>query len=262
MVQQAKSSCPLLFETCSISEEGEQYTLSSFSAEELSDAAKEEVLTDQRRICCEDTAVILFTSGTTAEAKGVLLTHSNLVNTALATRKAMRWQQEDVLCVALSLFHCFGLTSSLLSCVLSGMTFCLLSQFRPTLVMEAVEKHHCTVFNGVPTMFLALYRHRSFSDFDLSSLRSGIIAGSAVYPQDMEQIHSLLPNLTLIPSYGLTETSPAVTFADWNESESIRAASSGKALRGVEVEIRNEKGEVLPANTEGEICVLVSSSRR
>lgn len=254
-VARTKERCPLLRELISISEEGEQYSLASFTPAERSREAVETVLQAQSLVRSDDTAVILFTSGTTSDAKGVMLTHGNLVNTALATRKAMRWQEDDILCVPLALFHCFGLTSSLLSCIAGGMTLCLLPQFRPVPVMEAIERHRCTVFNGVPTLFLALIRNRHFGEYKLGSLRSGIIAGSAIYPRDMEQLRTLLPSLTLIPSYGLTETSPAVTFADWEESPAVRAASSGKVLPGVELCIMDEQGFPVPADTPGEIFV-------
>ena len=184
-----------------------------------------------------DLACILFTSGTTADPKGVMLSHGNLVRTALATIKAMNWQENDRMCISLPLFHCFGLTSSLLSGIILGSSMCILSNARSVNVLANIQKYECTILNGVPSMFLAIIKNAHFPEFDTKSLKSGIIAGSPLSKKEYMEICKKIPSITLLPSYGQTETSPAVSFALADDSLEKRVDSVGKILPEVEVQI-------------------------
>lgn len=203
-----------------------------------------------------DTAAMLFTSGTTSQPKGVLLTHLNLVNTAQSTIRYMQWNSNEKICITVPLFHCFGLTSSMLTTILLGGTMYILPYFRTARVLECVQTHACTAINGVPSMFLALVKNPLFSGYQLSSLKSGIIAGSPLSLDDYLMLSDKMPHMTLITSYGQTETSPAVSFARFEDSELLRGSSAGLVIEGVQVRtVDPESKRVLPAGGKGEIQV-------
>lgn len=210
----------------------------------------------ERESMAMDTAAMLFTSGTTSQPKGVLLTHINLVNTAQSTIRYMRWNPDEKICLTVPLFHCFGLTSSMLTTILLGGTMYILPYFRTIQVLECVQKHGCTAINGVPSMFLALVRNPQFSEYRISSLKSGIIAGSPLSVDDYLMLSDYMPEMALITSYGQTETSPAVSFARFEDSPKVRGSSSGQVIDGVQVRtVDLESRRVLPAGETGEIQV-------
>ncbi len=201
-------------------------------------------------------ACMLFTSGTTSRPKGVLLTHNNIVNSARATIQYMRWSTDDRMCVTVPMFHCFGVTSSLMTTIILGSTMCILPYYKTIDVLDCIQKHRCTVLNGVPSMFLAMIRNQRLKEYNLSSLKSGIIAGSPLSPEDYLLISRQFPNLMLLPSYGQTETSPAVTFTLYDDPIQKRALSVGKPVEGVEVSIQDgPDGKQLPFGEIGEIMV-------
>lgn len=203
-----------------------------------------------------DEAAMLFTSGTTSQPKGVLLTHLNLINTAQSTIRYMQWHSDERICITVPLFHCFGLTSSMLTTILLGSTMYILPYFRTTLVLECVQKHGCTAINGVPSMFLALVKNPQFADYRISSLKSGIIAGSPLSVEDYLMLSDKMPHIVLITSYGQTETSPAVSFARFEDSPQKRGSSAGQVIDGVRVRIVDfENRKVLSCGGEGEIQV-------
>lgn len=203
-----------------------------------------------------DTAAMLFTSGTTSQPKGVLLTHLNLINTAQSTIRYMRWNSDEKICITVPLFHCFGLTSSMLTTILLGSTMYILPYFRTARVLECVQKHACTAINGVPSMFLALVKNPQFAEYQISSLKSGIIAGSPLSVEDYLMLSEKMPHIVLISSYGQTETSPAVSFARFEDSARKRGSSAGQVIDGVRVRIVDfENRRVLSCGEEGEIQV-------
>lgn len=203
-----------------------------------------------------DTAAMLFTSGTTSQPKGVLLTHLNLINTAQSTIRYMRWNSDEKICITVPLFHCFGLTSSMLTTILLGSTMYILPYFRTARVLECVQKHACTAINGVPSMFLALVKNPQFAEYQISSLKSGIIAGSPLSVEDYLMLSEKMPHIVLISSYGQTETSPAVSFARFEDSAGKRGSSAGQVIDGVRVRIVDfENRRVLSCGEEGEIQV-------
>lgn len=203
----------------------------------------------QKRICelkklpkCKDTACMLFTSGTTALPKGVLLTHYNLVNDAVVTAKAMHWEKDDKICVMVPLFHCFGMTSCLLGSIVSGCCLYVMKYYRTINALEGIQNHGCTVLNGVPSMFLAMVHNRRFDEFHLESLKSGIIAGSPLSAGDYKMICEKLKMEKLQMSYGQTETSPGVSFSEYDETIQQKCDNAGFIIPYIEVCIWDSDG--------------------
>ena len=230
-------------------------TEKSFVFAERSKKATKEIGGYIRQVKPEDTAAILFTSGTTAMPKGVMLSHYNLVNSALELCSHMGWAAEDKMLIAVPLFHCFGLTASLLASIHAGCCMHTIEYYKTLTVLKTVQEHRCTLLNGVPSMFLAIIRNPVHTEYDLSSLRNGIIAGSPVSEEEYYAIRREIPGLILHASYGQTETSPCVSISDAADSEKERATTAGRVLRHCEVRILAPDGARLQTGEDGEICV-------
>lgn len=201
-----------------------------------------------------DLAGFLFTSGTTSVPKAVPLTHYQMINVARQAAAAMHWQENDRVCLSLALFHCFGLSTGLLAALIHGGSIHLAKSYHSADVIATIEQYRCTVLNGVPTMFLAILKNEKRSKADLSSLDSGIIAGSAVYKSDFLTVAQALSMPHLMQSYGQTEASPSVTFSDYDATLEERAESVGKAMEYVQIRIRNSQLPAdCPRGEEGEI---------
>lgn len=228
----------------------------SFTADECGpdvDALAQELQEGARP---EDTAAMLFTSGTTSVPKGVLLSHYNLVNSALGTLEFTRWTEEDRMLVAVPMFHCFGVTSCLLTAIHAGCTLYLIKYFRSIPVMESIDRYQITVLSGVPSMFLAMAHKPELKGFSLKSLKSGIIAGSAISGSEYRLITEKIPGIALLPSYGQTETSPCVTLMLEEDPLEKRAVTAGRPISHVELRFGSpDTGEALPAGSAGEIQV-------
>lgn len=192
----------------------------------------------------QDVACIMFTSGTTARAKGVMLTHRNLINNAVAQSEAMHWTEQDKLCVCVPMFHCFGITASVLAAMHCGASLQLVKYYSSHEVLMAIEQYHCTVLSGVPSMFLALLHNKEFGKHDISSLKSGIIAGSAVTVADYRYICEKLNIDKLQPAYGQTESSPCIAMAQWEDDISHKCGTVGKVIPDVEVCIWDNQKDV------------------
>lgn len=210
----------------------------------------------EKLVYAQDTAAMLFTSGTTSRPKGVMLSHYSLLNSALETCAHMKWNREDIMLVTVPLFHCFGITSCLLSGIHTGYKMELIPYFKSRKVMESIENHQCTLLNGVPSMFLAMIRHAAFGEYNLSSLRRGIIAGSAIGAREYMEIRAAIPSLVLHPSYGQTETSPCVSIGDVEDTIEEQATTAGRILKHCETAVFHQ-GSHKPAacGETGEICV-------
>lgn len=202
------------------------------------------------------TAAVIFTSGTTGRSKGVELSHYSLINNSNAIKTNMRWNDEDVMCVSVPLFHSFGVTGCILAMILSGGAMYLAPSTRSVDICSVIEREKCTIMNGVPTMFLAMLKNKERKNFDLSSLKSGLIAGSPIFPQDYKDILSMFENMNLQPSYGQTETSPCVTICRLDDSVEMKSQTVGRTIDGVEIRTC-KKGSITPCgyNVEGEIQV-------
>ena len=167
----------------------------------------------------------------------------------------MKYTQDDRLCVCVPLFHCFGCVLALCVIITHGATMVMVESFDPLLVLASVQKEKCTALYGVPTMFIAELNHPMFSMFDLSSLRTGIMAGSLCPVETMKEVMTRMNMKDIIIVYGLTESSPGMTATVTDDPPEIRATTVGKAFPHVEVIIKDpETGEECPRGVQGEIC--------
>lgn len=203
----------------------------------------------------EDPAGILFTSGSTAIPKAVLLSHNSLINNSYFSMQRLGMVQEDRLCLAVPIFHSFGLSSGLLGCIATGSAMVLLAAYRASEVLKFVEKYRCTALHGVPTMFSRLMEHGDFNRRDVSSLKKGILAGSTCAPGLVGDIVNRLGMSELCVSYGQTETSPCCTQTEPGDSIEVKSRSVGKPIPFVEMKIADVKtGREKPAGETGELC--------
>ncbi len=204
---------------------------------------------------CHDVVNMQYTSGTTGFPKGVMLSHYNIVNNGYFTGEGMKFTQEDKLCCCVPLFHCFGVVLATMACLTHGSTQVMVERFDPLTVLASVHKERCTVLHGVPTMFIAELNHPMFSMFDVSSLRTGIMAGALCPIELMRKVTDKL-HITYITSvYGLTESSPGMTHSVLEDAFEDRCTTVGKEYPFTEVRVINpETGEECPAGVQGEIC--------
>jgi fatty-acyl-CoA synthase len=213
-------------------------------------------LPDENAASPHDVANIQYTSGTTGNPKGVLLTHHNLVNNGAAMGQGLKATPDDRICAPVPLYHCFGSVIGSMVSLTSGAALILPSaQFDARATLEAVHAERATALYGVPTMFIAELTHADFDRFDLTSLRTGVMAGSPcpieIMRRVVERMH--IPELTIV--YGQTESSPGLTMSEADAPLEIRVTTVGKALPNTEIQIVNpETGERLPLGEQGELC--------
>ena len=206
-------------------------------------------------ISCHDVVNMQYTSGTTGFPKGVMLTHHNILNNGYAAGECMRFTHNERLLVCVPLFHCFGCVLALCAVITHGSTMVMVENFDPLMVLASVEKEKCTALYGVPTMFIAELNHPMFSMFDLSTLRTGIMAGSLCPIETMNQVMDKMHMKDIIIVYGLTETSPGMTATRTHNSPEVRATTVGFEFPNVEVKIVNpDTGMDSPVGEQGEIC--------
>jgi len=211
----------------------------------------------QRQSQCspDDVINIQYTSGTTGNPKGVMLTHRNLIANAAYTAQRLRFTEQDRLCLPVPLYHCFGCVLGTLLCVSQGATLVLPSEyFDPEQTLTAIEKERCTALHGVPTMFIAELGLPNFNQFDLSSLRTGIMAGAPCPEELLEQVMSQMGARGITIAYGLTEAAPIITLTSPDDTLERRVATVGRPLPNVEVKIVDpHTGRELPPGGQGEL---------
>jgi fatty-acyl-CoA synthase len=207
------------------------------------------------KIDCHDVVNMQYTSGTTGFPKGVMLTHYNILNNGYFVGENMHFTNKDRVMTPVPLFHCFGCVLSLCAAVTHGAAMVLTEDFDPLRVLAGIEKERCTAVYGVPTMFIAELNHPMFEMFDLSSLRTGIMAGSLCPVETMKEVMTRMHAKDIIIVYGLTESSPGMTTTRVFDTPEIRATTVGTSLPGVEVKVFNpETGEECQPDEQGEIC--------
>ncbi|GAB4387057.1 MAG: AMP-binding protein [Phycisphaerales bacterium] len=208
------------------------------------------------KIDVDDPVNIQFTSGTTGFPKAVVLTHHNILNNAYFTGIAMSLTERDRLCVPLPFYHCFGMVVSNLACLSHGACIVIASDhFEAGATLRAIQDEKCTAVHGVPTMFLAELEHPDFGSFDLSSLRTGIMAGAPCPPELMRRVMNEMGCREIIIGYGQTECSPIATLTDPRDTLEHRTQSVGKPIAHQECKIVDpQTGRIQPRGVPGEVC--------
>ncbi|MEK4875853.1 AMP-binding protein [Bacillus sp. FSL W8-0102] len=215
----------------------------------------QELKARSRSLHPDDVINMQYTSGTTGFPKGVMLTHYNLVNNARNIAECMKLTKDDRLCIPVPFFHCFGCVIGTLASVSVGATMVPVQEFDPEAVLQTVEKEKCTALHGVPTMFISELNHPNFSKYNLTTLRTGVMAGSNCPMEVMKAVMEKMGMKDITICYGQTESSPVITQSRTDDPVSLRVETVGKALPHVEVKIVEPgSNRVLPANTQGELC--------
>jgi fatty-acyl-CoA synthase len=197
---------------------------------------------------------IQFTSGTTGHPKGATLTHHNIVNNAIAVAQAMRFGEADRLCIPVPLYHCFGMVLAVLACVASGAAMVFPGEvFDAGATLAAVSEERCTALHGVPTMFIAELDHPEFERFDLSRLRTGIMAGSPCPIETMKKVVARMNLREITIAYGMTETSPVSFQSSFDDPLERRVTTVGRVQPHVEAKVVDADGRTVPVGTPGEL---------
>ena len=204
---------------------------------------------------CHDPINIQFTSGTTGNPKGATLTHHNVVNNARFVAHAMRFDERDALCIPVPLYHCFGMVLSVLACVATGAKMVFPGEvFDPVATLAAASEEKCSALHGVPTMFIAELEVPQFAQFDLSNLRTGIMAGAPCPIETMKRVVAQMHLSEVTIAYGMTETSPVSFQSSTDDPLDKRVTTVGRVQPHLEVKIVDTEGKVVPVGEKGELC--------
>lgn len=204
----------------------------------------------------DETINIQFTSGTTGNPKGTMLTHNNILNNGYFVGEAIHLTPQDRVCISVPLFHCFGMVMGNLACITHGSTMVYPSAvFNPLDTLKTIQQEKCTASYGVPTMFIAMLEHEQFDEFDLSSLRTGIMAGSPCPREIMQRVIDRMHMAEITICYGMTETAPVSAQSSTSDSVERRVGTVGRVHPHLEIKIVDENGKVVPRGKLGELCV-------
>ena len=210
----------------------------------------------EERLDPDDPINIQYTSGTTGFPKAVVLSHHNILNNAWFAARALRFSEKDRLCVPVPFYHCFGMVLANLLCLSVGACVVIpVEHFEPLAVLRAIEKERCTALHGVPTMFVSELEHPEFGQVDLSTLRTGIMAGAPCPPVLMKKVMEDMHCAEILIGYGQTEASPLTHLTEPQDGLERRTETVGRNLPHQEVKIVDpEDGRTLPLGAVGEIC--------
>ena len=203
----------------------------------------------------DDPINIQFTSGTTGNPKGATLSHHNILNNGLFVAEAIGLSEADRLCIPVPLYHCFGMVMGNLGCLTHGATMVYPSEaFEPLAALETLAEERCTGMYGVPTMFIAVLDHPRFGEFDLTTLRTGIMAGSPCPTEVMKRVVDKMHMGEVTIAYGMTETSPVSFQSGRDDPLDRRVSTVGRIQPHCEVKIIDTDGRIVPRGTPGELC--------
>ncbi|WP_298269156.1 AMP-binding protein [Geobacter sp.] len=252
----ASASVPYLRHVVFIGDETPEWMINFDRIVELGKGVPDEDLAVVERFLDRNDVINMqYTSGTTGFPKGVMLTHRNIVNNGFLIGECMKFTEKDRLCIPVPFFHCFGCVLGVLACVTHGAAMVPVELFDPLTVLRTIEKERCTAVHGVPTMFIAELEHPDFPKFDLTSLRSGIMAGSPCPIEVMKRVIRDMHASEITIAYGQTESSPVITQTRTDDPIELRVATVGRAHPDVEVKIVDiETGSTLPPGKQGELC--------
>jgi fatty-acyl-CoA synthase len=220
----------------------------TISAEQLAERQREQEF--------DDPINIQYTSGTTGFPKGATLSHHNILNNGYFVARLQDFSHEDRLCIPVPLYHCFGMVMGNLGCITHGATMIYPSDgFDPLAVLQTVQEERCTALYGVPTMFIAELEHPAFHTFDLTSLRTGVMAGSPCPVEVMKRVNTEMHMSEVEICYGMTETSPVSTQTRIDSPLDKRVGTVGLISPHLEIKIVDPTtGQVVPVGTPGELC--------
>ncbi|HKV43131.1 MAG TPA: AMP-binding protein [bacterium] len=203
----------------------------------------------------DDPINIQYTSGTTGFPKGAALSHHNILNNALFIGEALNYSERDRVCIPVPFYHCFGMVLGNLACTTHGSCMVIPGEsFDPLGVLETVQAERCTSLYGVPTMFIGELDHPRFSEFDLSSLRTGIMAGSPCPVEVMKKVQAQMGMREVTICYGMTETSPVSTQSGLDDPLDKRVSTVGRVHPHAEIKIVDPAGRIVPRGVPGELC--------
>ncbi len=207
------------------------------------------------RLEADEAINIQFTSGTTGAPKGATLTHRNILNNGRFTGDTIKLTDKDRLCIPVPLYHCFGMVMANLGALTHGSTLVYPAEaFEPLAVLQALDEERCTTLYGVPTMFIGMLDHPDFAKFDISALRTGIMAGSPCPIEVMKRVIDQMHMGQVTIAYGMTETSPVSTQSATDDSIELRVSTVGRVHPHVEIKIVDTDGKTVPRGVTGEFC--------
>jgi fatty-acyl-CoA synthase len=250
MLEQVRPDCPKLRDAIVLEEDWRAFLETGVGVDHA------RLVEREAELCPDDAINIQFTSGTTGSPKGVTLSHRNILNNAYFTARRLRYTERDRVCSPVPFYHCFGMVLATLACVTQGACLVIPGEsFDAEGVLATVAAERCTSLYGVPTMFIDELGHPDFERFDLTSLRTGIMAGAPCPVEVMKQVRSRMHMREVTIACGMTETSPLSTQTAIGDPVAIQVTTVGSVHPHVEVKVVDpETGETVPRGTAGEQC--------
>jgi fatty-acyl-CoA synthase len=250
MLDEVRDACPALRQSLVLDDDWDALLA------DASRVSEDELSSIENSLQFDDAINIQYTSGTTGFPKGATLSHHNILNNGFFIGEALRYCERDRVCIPVPFYHCFGMVLGNLACTTHASCMVIPGEsYEPLVVMQTVQAERCTALYGVPTMFIGELDHPRFADFDFSTLRTGIMAGSPCPVEVMRKVQSQMhmPEMTIC--YGMTETAPVSTQSATDDPLEKRVSTVGRIHPHVEIKIVDpSNGEVVPRGERGELC--------